>query len=258
MRVASEVPPTAGKVNFSKNPEGYILPPNHHQIEVTGFAEVRCMRTILALSLLLANSQVFAATLFDRSLQDLDQSRSLFFSSTLNGFDSPPGVQYASVFNLPQGGIVSAVDWWAVKCDLDDLIQITIHASVDDMPGPILASNFVSPQFVATPFYGIPLGNQIQLFSAELDHSFTASAGEDYFISIFNATADTLWGWYPRNRSFDPPVLGEGRQRRRDESTWFKQETAAFVLHGTLIPEPTSALLLTIANLAPLLFLRCR
>src|SRR5262245_18126636 len=100
------------------------------------------MRTTIALGLLLANSQVFAATVFDRALQDLTQSRSLHFSSTLNGFHSPPGVQYASAFSLPHGGIVSAVDWWAVKCDPDDVIHITIHASVDDAPGPVLATTF--------------------------------------------------------------------------------------------------------------------
>lgn len=204
--------------------------------------------TMVPLALL--PSSVSAAVVFDRALRDLasTDSHGAYYSSTLNGFFTAPGWQCSSAFKLKDDGVVSSVDWWGVSSGPDDLFKITIHSSVDDMPGPALASTLINPQIVATPHYswGRNGGDQIHFFSANLESPFDARGNTDYFISILKSGPSSVWAWMGRDRYTDPPIHAEGRQRALDGTPWFRVGTVAFVLHGVPTPEPSALALFAI------------
>jgi len=185
-------------------------------------------RLFVVAALALASDNAQAALLFEQ-LQDDSGNRS---SSTLDNGGNFPGFRTADDFTLATESQVHEVEWWGSHSPngsgLDDF-TFTFYSDAAGLPGSILLST--------TGTLSITPAGGSNFYTSALASSFTAAAGTTYWLSIFNGEQEASWRW--------DNAAGSGVQATEPPgTTWLSTPAVAYRLQGTVVPEPSTALLL--------------
>jgi hypothetical protein len=157
-------------------------------------------------------------------------------SSPLDYFGVAPGYQSADDFVLAADTVVTDVHWWGTSNAGGDDFVFTLYADDSGVPGGMLATT-------GGTLSKTPVDAFLTYYSSDLATPFTALAGNKYWLSIFNQSADASWAWQVA------AVLGDGsKQRSIINPAWnLNFGDLAFQLSGdanaNAVPEPATLML---------------
>jgi hypothetical protein len=137
---------------------------------------------------LAAISTAQAATLYTQSL-----------NTALPAFGSNPNQQLADPFTIAAGGTVNQVTWYGANLSSSQTtsFNIAFYANNSGVPGTSLeAISGATPTITSTGLTGCSSACTVSQFTYNLGTSFVASAGTEYFISIWDPiTLNTSFVW---------------------------------------------------------------
>ncbi|HEX4154450.1 MAG TPA: PEP-CTERM sorting domain-containing protein [Acidobacteriaceae bacterium] len=197
---------------------------------------MRIRTTILAAAALMigfsAAQQALADTVYNQPVA-LNYG---YFSDSMSGFTAYDN------FTLSAGATITSVDWAGegglYETPAPTSFTISFYSDNGDAPGTFLGSTVVgdgSPVGIGTDSNGEAYG-----YSADIN-PFTAAAGTQYWMSIFDNDTDNYWAW-------ETGTGGDGLVISIDDSgaVYASSDDLAFSLNSSpsATPEPSSLILL--------------